>query len=190
MPTGRLIGRRVLVRDVVALLAAGRSVLLVGPAGVGKTALIETIEWPHDFVVDPFERITRAAAARIRRGMNRGNAYLAAARSPARSELGCVGRIAWRMTLAYVRPLPSRAVRTILTDALFASGVPPTAFDAGWLRAAVRASSGLPGRALALSLVVGERWRHDGYLLPVQSALVRSLTDVCQLDRQDPKSTN
>jgi len=50
-----LLGRASLLQEVEQLLAQGQSVLLVGPEGIGKTALIEPLRRPAGVtVIDPF----------------------------------------------------------------------------------------------------------------------------------------
>lgn len=170
-----LVGRRDVVRRVRDLLARDQSVLLAGPAGVGKSAIIGALEWPASLVVDPFERVSRQKAAAIRRGMDRGCVYLAAARSLDRAAAGCVGRIAWRMTTVRVPPLPARAVRTLILRAVVASGVTRSAVEEAWLTAAVRAARGIPGRALGLAESTAAHWRQTGRLLSPALGITRAL---------------
>lgn len=169
-------GRRDVLDEVGTLLAAGRSVLLVGPPGIGKSAIIAAMGWPPHLVVDPLEQLSRQAAARIRRGMDRGQVYLAAARTPDHRSLGCVGRIAWRMTVVHVRPLDARAARNLLLGGLAANGVPRAAIDGRWLRTAVRSARGIPARARGLAEAAAAHWRRTSELPPVSIGVVLALT--------------
>jgi len=171
----RLPGRRALLEQTATLLKAGRSVLLVGPPGVGKSAIISAIGWPARLVVDPLEHVTRFRAARIRRGMDRGDTYLAAACTQDRHVTGCVGRIAWRMTVVYVPPLHAHQSRAVLLRDLLASGVPRPAIGEDWLRVAARNTRGLPGLTHGLADAVTAHWRRSGELLSVPLGIARSL---------------
>ncbi|HVZ22573.1 MAG TPA: hypothetical protein VG871_15980 [Vicinamibacterales bacterium] len=143
----QLLGRRELENTVLQLLRLGRSVMLVGPSGVGKTALIQAISPPEVFVVDPFERIGSRRAAHIRRSMDRNGVWIAAAR--ARERLGHVGRIAWRFEVVRVPPLSVYWMRRLISRSAARAGL-EDAITADWLRDVVRLSAGLPGRAVDL----------------------------------------
>jgi ABC-type branched-subunit amino acid transport system ATPase component len=87
-PEITLLGRRALLGSVRQLLVDGKSVLLVGPAGIGKTALIRCLTPNGVMVIDPFERVSAHRAARVRRGMERGTLVVGAARTPKGVDLG------------------------------------------------------------------------------------------------------
>ena len=73
-------GRQTLLRLARMALASGRSVLLVGPEGIGKSTIVEAISGDH-VVIDPIEHVSRQTASRIRRSLDRGEVYLAATRN-------------------------------------------------------------------------------------------------------------
>lgn len=93
-----LVGRAELLHAVAERLAAGHSVLLTGPTGIGKSALIQALETPGLTTIDPFERVTPARAARLRRSLDRGAVCVAAASARDRRAIGAAGRILWRFT--------------------------------------------------------------------------------------------
>ena len=168
----RLIGRETVVHEAEAYLAARRSVLLVGPAGSGKTAVIGQIQREGLLVVDPFARITTPRAAALRRALDRGAIILGAARSLDRKEMGHVGRIAWRFDRVYLRPLPPRDILRIVRATLDGEGATDLAPDRQWRSEAIDVAAGLPGRAVALASVAALRWRQRGALVPPRFALV------------------
>lgn len=172
-----LIGRGALAARVSRLLDARRSVLLFGPPGVGKSAIVTAVSRPGLVVADPFEHVSSAAAARLRRVIERGGVVLAAARSRHAADLGAVRRLLWRMEAVRVLPLGARTVRTLVRGALTAGGVPPPAVPQAWLSDAVRVADGIPGRAVALASAAAKRWRAGGGLLPPRLALVVAWQD-------------
>jgi hypothetical protein len=147
-------------------------VLLVGPAGSGKTAIIEVVRREGLLVVDPFAGITTPRAAALRRALNRGALVLGAARSLDPHDMGHAGRVSWRFERVYLRPLPPREIVRIVRQALDHDLRAGLGVDRRWLSAAVQAADGLPGRAVALASVVGARWRQRGVLLPPRFALL------------------
>lgn len=175
--THRLIGRAALVARVRRLLDARRSVLLFGRTGVGKTAIVAAVSRPGLVVADPFERVSRPVAARLRRVMEAGGIVLAAGRSARAADLGAVRRLLWRMEAVRVEPLGARDISTLLRAALKVGGVPRTAVPQSWLSDAVRVVEGVPGRAVVMTHVVAMRWRAGRGLIPPRLALVVAWQD-------------
>jgi hypothetical protein len=173
----RLIGREAVIAEIEVCLAAGRSVLLVGPEGSGKTAIIEEVRRPGLLVVDPFARITSARASSLRRALNRGAIVLAAARSLERRDMGHVGRIFWRFRMIHLRPLSARQIARVLRRTLAARVETPVPVDRTWMAGAIDAATGLPGRAVALASVVAARWREGGVVVPPRFAFVIARQD-------------
>jgi hypothetical protein len=172
-----LIGREKVVHEAEAYLSARRSVLLVGPAGSGKTAVITQIQREGLLVVDPFAHITSPRASALRRALDRGAVVVGAARSLDRKETGHVGRIAWRFDRVYLRPLLPRDIRRIVRGTLDAEGAPDLAPDRHWMSEAIEVAAGLPGRAVSLASVAAARWRQRGALVPPRFALVVAWQD-------------
>jgi hypothetical protein len=175
--TRGLIGRTALVARVNSLLDARRSVLLFGPPGVGKSAIVAAVSRPGLVVADPFERVSRPVAARLRRVMEAGGIVLAAGRSARAADLGAVRRLLWRMEAVRLEPLGARDISSLLRAALKVGGVPRTAVPQSWLSDAVKVVEGVPGRAMAVASVVAPRWRAGRGLLPPRLALVMAWQD-------------
>jgi hypothetical protein len=175
--TGALIGREQVVSDVETCLAAGRSVLLVGPEGSGKTAIIDAIRRPGLLVVDPFAGITSPRACAIRRALNRGAIVLAAARSLELHDMGHLGRIFWRLQMIRLRPLSGRDIARVVERPLEAPVETAVPVDRRWMAEAIDAAAGLPGRAVALASVVAARWQERRVALPPRFALVIARQD-------------
>ena len=172
-----LLGREGVVEETKALLAAGRSVLVVGPAGCGKTALIGRVWQAGVLVVDPFAGLTTPRAAALRRALDRGAVVLGAARSIDRRAMGHVGRIAWRFQRVYLRPLGARDIRHLVRSTLDAEGAAGLAPDERWMAEATEVAAGLPGRAVSLAGVTAARWRREATLLPPRMALAIAWQD-------------
>lgn len=149
--SARLVGRGQILEIVADYLAAGRSVLLTGPTGIGKSALIQALATPGVTTIDPFERVTPARAARLRRSLDRGAVCLAAASTRDRRVIGAVGRILWRFTTVRIPPLPPAAIRTIIAERFHADGWDVRHLDRQWVRKARAAARGRPGYALAIA---------------------------------------
>ncbi|MCX6543457.1 MAG: HAD-IA family hydrolase [Acidobacteria bacterium] len=175
--THGLIGRKALVAGVNNLLDARRSVLLFGPPGIGKSAIVAAVSRQGLVVADPFDRVSRPLAARLRRVMEADGIVLAAGRSAKAADLGAVRRVLWRMEAVRVEPLAARDISTLLRISLKAGGVPRAAVSQSWLSDAVKATQGVPGRAVAVAHAVAARWRDDRGLLPPRLALVVSWQD-------------
>ena len=169
MPTRRgdveLLGRRALLDVVDQQLVDGRSILLVGPAGIGKSALIRALATPGVMVVDPFEGISAQRAACIRRSLDRGAVWIGAARTLDRARMGKVGRIAWRFTTVRVSPLSDAWMRRLITHACSVAGIRIDLVTPEWRRALLRLARGRPGPALAI-IEHAARMRHSGRPLP------------------------
>jgi hypothetical protein len=145
-----LVGRTQLTQAVAGLLAQQRNVLLFGPSGIGKSALIRAFAAHDVMVVDPFERVSAHGAARIRRSMDRGALWIGAAQTLDRCRLGRVGRIAWRFTTIRVPPLSDMWMRRLITRACSTAGIPIDLVTAEWLRAVLNIAQGRPGPGLAI----------------------------------------
>jgi hypothetical protein len=171
-----LIGRRALIDLASREVARGTSLLLVGPAGVGKTALAAAITRGASVeIVDPFERVSRARAVRLRQHLDRGVTVVGATTSLERRVLGAVGRILWRFQIVRVPPLPPGAMRRLILRDLDGHGI-RGAVEASWLRDLVRVSAGLPGRGHTLAAAAAEYWRQAGQWPTPAWALVEALT--------------
>ena len=172
-----LIGREPVISDVETCLAAGRSVLLVGPEGSGKTAIIDVIRRPGLLVVDPFAGITSPRACAIRRALNRGAIVLGAARSLQPHDMGHVGRIFWQLQMIRLRPLSGRDIARVVRRTLAARLETPVPVGRTWIAEAIDAAAGLPGRAVALASIVAARWQERRVVLPPRFALVIAWQD-------------
>ena len=159
--TGAILGRDAELEQVSALLGAGRSVLLYGPEGVGKSALVESVRTPALTVLDPWLRASPFRAAEIRRALNRGAVYLAATRTTPGPSLGAVGRILGRFTLVRVRELPTAVIRDIIVRAL-TQPTPP--FDLAWIAEMATLARGRPGVAVSMADFVNDWQKQRGYL--------------------------
>jgi hypothetical protein len=163
MPRGiELLGRDAVVGRAAHTLAAGHSVLLFGPDGIGKSAIVAAIPGEHT-VLDPFGPISRQAAARIRRALDRGTVYLAAARSTDRRALGAVGRILWRFRMIRVRELPATVLSRIVATELRRSLSDIRSTDV-WVHGVVAQAQGRPGFAVAMARFAVEWHRRHGHL--------------------------
>ena len=186
MPGDRdLHGQQEVLRHVRELLAAGRSVLLLGPEAIGKSTLIAAMADNAHTVIDPFDHISRQRACEFRRALDRGSVILAAARTLERHQLGAVGRILWRFTIVRVRPLSPHALRRILLDELGSFGHDA---EAGWIRDIVALAQGRPGFASAMGRFA-QIWRNQHGYLPMpefafatvrEGAVLRALQDTHQ----------
>jgi ABC-type glutathione transport system ATPase component len=174
--TRPLIGRASLIGDVDALLRDGQSVLLIGPEGSGKSAIIDVLRRPGLVVVDPFAAITSPRACALRRALNRGAVVLAAARSTERRDMGHVGRIFWRFRMVRVRALSGRDIARILQRTL-ARGETAVPVGRKWIAEAVDVSAGLPGRAVALAAASAARWQERRAMVSPRFALVIARQD-------------
>jgi hypothetical protein len=153
-----LIGRTELISDVIRAVEAGTSVLLVGPSGVGKTAVVQTVcSGAAATIVDPFEHISRIHAARLRRRLDRNGVIVGAARDLDRGTLGAVGRILWRFDIRRVRPLSAVDIRALLRREL-TERQPEMSIPKEWLRELGHRTKGLPGRAIALASATAAYW--------------------------------
>ena len=161
-----LVGRAGLVAEVRALLADGRSVLLVGPADVGKTAIAHAVapEFRELAVVDPLAHVHSREAARIRRGLERGACYLAAARTLDRAALGAVRRIAFWFTNVRVPPLTHAPMRRLVDLAFEQRALPAGVAGAVWQDRLIQLAAGRPGRALAAIETAALLWKQRGAL--------------------------
>ncbi|MDE3155153.1 MAG: AAA family ATPase [Acidobacteriota bacterium] len=170
---GHLVGRDALLDEIVAHLRTGRSVLLFGPAGVGKTALVDAAAraCPDAVVLDPFEHVGAAEAGRARLALDRGAILLAAARTRQRRGIGRVGRVLWRLRTVRVTPLVERDLRLLLERRLQDAQADSLTLPPGWLHEAAAACDGLPGRAALLADEAMRRWRADGRWTPPAFAL-------------------
>jgi hypothetical protein len=150
-----LSGRAAVLRQVLELMDAGRSVLLFGPEGIGKSAIIQAVVRAGTVIVDPFERITRPRACQMRRALDHGIVHLAASRVSQGPELGAVGRVLWRFSIVRVRELPDGIIRGILLRELRA-GDDSLCPQKVWVNDLVRLAAGRPGFAIAMGRFAAE----------------------------------
>jgi hypothetical protein len=159
-----LLGRDELIRQVTEGLSAGRSVLLYGPEGIGKSAIVSTVAVDGVVIIDPFQGITRQQACQIRRALDHGAVYLGAARVAERRELGAVGRILWRFSMLRVRELSDGVMRHIVTGELGIADARPAAREREWVAEIVALAQGRPGFATAMARFAVEWRSRHGYL--------------------------
>jgi hypothetical protein len=149
-PADQLLGRDELLEVIGSYLRHGTHVLLVGPPDVGKTALIGALV-THDVVIlDPFERVSSHAAARIRQAMDHGVIFLAGTRSLSRDHLGAVRRIAWRFATVRVPPLHGHWMKRLMLRECIRLELPGDVVTPPWTRSVMQLSRGRPGLALAI----------------------------------------
>lgn len=153
-----MFGRRALLTEIERLISLRRNVLLVGPADVGKTALLQTVGAPGVMIIDPFEGISSHRAWLIRRAMDRGILCLAAARSLDRGRLGAVGRIAWRFTVVRVPELSDACTRRLVARECASAGIAPHLVTREWMSTALQLAQGRPGVALAIVHGTARTW--------------------------------
>ena len=156
-----LLGRSRVIREVESLLASGRSVLLYGPEGIGKSAIVECVRREGVVVVDPLQRLSSQRASRIRRALDRGVPHVAASRVPSGRQLGAVGRILWRFSTVRVRELPDAIIRRILVHELQDVRCAPRR---EWFREVAELSQGRPGFATSMGRLAAEWTRTHGDL--------------------------
>lgn len=147
---------------------SGRSVILVGPEGVGKSAIIRSLTLTDVMVVDPFERVSAQRASRIRRAMDRGVTVVAAARTLNRASVGQVGRIVWRFTTIRVPPLSDTLMRRVIADDCVTKRIPAALITSKWIRHVAKIARGRPG--IGLTIVSHAAAMCDGRRLPVPAA--------------------
>ena len=172
-----LLGRRPLLRIIEDLVLQQRNVLLTGPAGIGKTALLEAFRCDGLLIVDPFEHVSTQRAWRIRRAMKRGAICLAATRSLERAHLGCVGRIFWRFDMVRVPPLSRAWIRRLIVHECRTLGISAHLVTAEWMRRAVELAQGRPGVALAIVRAVARMHRGASPLATPGAAYLESLVE-------------
>ena len=181
-----LIGRDELVGHIKRLIGEGINVLLVGPSGVGKSALIDaTVGGVSCERVDPFEHISRMRAARLRRHMDAGVIMIGAARTLDRRRMGAVGRIAWRFRVVRVPPLATADMRELIRRTLTAD-FPAAADIDTWIRAIARRAGGIPGRGRALAEAGISYWRRWGVLPTLEWTVVEALTTDIRRNESTP----
>jgi len=154
-----LLGQARVIREVEKLLDSGRSVLLFGPEGIGKTAVIEVVRRPGVVVVDPLQHVSPQRASKLRRALDCGVLHLAAARVPSGRELGAVGRILWRFSTVRVRELPDPIMCRIVARALQEWHCTARR---EWIREVAALAKGRPGFATNVVRVASEWARAHG----------------------------
>jgi hypothetical protein len=182
-----LIGRDELVARLNQLIAERSSVLLVGPPGVGKSALIEGIARGVTVdVIDPFEDISRIHAARLRRRLDGGATMIGAACSLDRPQLGAVGRILWRFRVVRV-PLLGRADLCRVIRRALAPEIRACPGAEAWIHELARASAGLAGRGCAFADAGTRYWMHHDVLPTPEWTVVEALTSGLPTVRSGPR---
>jgi hypothetical protein len=193
-PSSDLLGREALVRQVTDSLRAGRSVLLFGPEGIGKSAIIAAATREDVVVVDPLEHMTPRQAARGRRALDRGVVHLAASRVARGRQLGAVGRIMWRFSTVRVRELPDAIIQRIVTREMLRRADADAKPETAWVHEIATLAQGRPGFATAMVRFAAQ-WRcHHGYLpMPElafaatrEDATIRTLRTVGHAAGQSP----
>jgi hypothetical protein len=159
-----LLGRDALIDQVRESVAAGRSVLLFGPEGIGKSAVIGAVARDGLVIVDPFEHITIQQACRMRRALDRGAVYLGAARVARGRALGAVGRIMWRFSTVRVRELPDPIIQRIVTREVRGRGEADAKPETAWLHEVATLARGRPGFATDMARFAAGWKRQRGYL--------------------------
>lgn len=159
--SNELPGQEQVIRQVTDLLKRDRSVLLFGPEGIGKSAVIGAIAHDGVIVVDPLEHVSPQRASRMRRALDRGTLYLAAARVSRGRDLGAVGRILWRFSTVRLRELPDAVIRRIVEAEVQSVGC---SIDRGWIREVAGLANGRPGFATAMSRLAADWARVHGYV--------------------------
>ena len=179
-----LIGRRALVGQIEQLLGERINVLLVGPPGAGKSAVIDAIvRGVACERVDPFEHISRIHAARLRRHLDAGAIMIGAARTLDRRQMGAVGRIAWRFRIVRVPPLTHPEMCEVIRQRLTAD-IPGGADVDAWVRDLARCADGLPGYGSDLAEAGISYWRRRGALPTLEWTVVEALTTGLIRDRR------
>jgi hypothetical protein len=173
-PHDSLLGRDDLLANIDSLLRRGQSVLLFGPANVGKSALIDALAPKDAMIVDPFERVSSHLAARIRREMECGVVCLAAARSLDRAYLGSVRRFAWRFDTVRVLPLCGRWMQRLVSRECARVQLPGDVVTPRWRRSVVRLARGRPGLALGMVRAAADIRARKGRLPSPAAAYVEA----------------
>jgi hypothetical protein len=159
------------VEAVGVELQSGRSVLLVGPEAIGKSAIAQAFATPEVILLDPFEHVGRLAAKRLRQRLDRGHVAVATARSHLVRDIGAVGRILWQFRTLRVRPLQAGSIHQILIDTLHQEGASPLYLPDSWWAEAIAAAGGRPGYAVAIgrdtarALAESGRWPSPGLVV-------------------------
>jgi hypothetical protein len=183
-PPDAILGRTGLLRSIEALLRQQRSVLLVGPRDVGKTAIIGALDTSHVLIVDPFERITSHHAWRIRRAMDHGAVCIAAARTLDRARLGHVRRIAFRFTTVRVPPLPNALIRRLLQRELASARVSRDLISSEWIKRAAGIARGRPGIAVGIAREAARALARSGrFLIPAVAFVEASVGEMSETTR-------
>lgn len=159
-----LIGREDLLARLSDLVRDGHHVLLWGPRGIGKSALIAALHPRSARVIDPLEHMHSHAAAQVLRAMDRGAQFVAASRSLDRAQLGAVRRFAWRFTTVRVPVLARLAMRRVVVRECGLAHIPVGLATDQWVRATVRIAKGSPGAAIALVRAAADRCTSTGHL--------------------------
>lgn len=167
----RLRGRERELDAVASDLRLNRSVLLVGPASIGKSAIARAVTSPGVILLDPFERVGRLDAGRLRQRLDRGHVALATARERSVRDIGAVGRVLWRFHTIVVPPLAAISIRQILVDVFSESRTRPGVMPSAWWTEAIAAADGRPGLAVLIarvtvrSLARTGRWPTPGLIV-------------------------
>ena len=159
-----LLGRDDLLARLNELVHDEQHVLLWGPRGIGKTALIAALSPHAATIIDPFEHMHSRQAARVLRAMDRGTQFLAASRSLDRAQLGAVRRFAWRFTTVRVPVLSRLSMRRVVRRECERTRLPVSLVTEAWVRAALRLAKGCPGAAIALVRAASDRYASTGRL--------------------------
>jgi hypothetical protein len=165
-------GRFAELEAVTHHLINGRSVLLVGPDDIGKSAIASAITVPGVTRRDPLASVTRKDAHHLRLSLDRGAVVLATSRTSSAKAIGAVRRILWRFRILTVRPLPAVAIRLVLRDVLTDDESLLRQVPARWWTEAIDAADGKPGYAVAIARTALKEWATRGRIASPGLAII------------------
>jgi hypothetical protein len=165
-------GRFAELEAVTHHLMNGRSILLVGPDDIGKSAIASAVTVPGVTRRDPLASVTRKDASQLRLSLDRGAVVLATSRTSSARAIGAVRRILWRFRILTVRPLPAVAIRLVLRDVLIDDERLLRQVPARWWTEAIEAADGRPGYAVAIARAALDEWATHGRIASPGLAMI------------------